>query len=113
VTGANGFVGEAVARRARQASWDVGVIIRSGESAHAIVGRSYAPRDIARVAEAFRPDAIVHAAGASSAMRSMSASAANYANTVEPFAALIEGLRMASARPRIVLVSSAAVYGNP
>jgi UDP-glucose 4-epimerase len=113
VTGANGFVGEAVARRARQSSWHVGVIIRSGTSAHAIAGHSYASQDIARVAEAFQPDAIVHCAGASSPLKSISAPSANYADTVAPFAALLEGLRMAAVRPRIVLVSSAAVYGNP
>ncbi len=113
VTGANGFIGEAVARCARRSNWDVGEIMRSGASAHVIVGQSYASQDIARAAEAFRPDAIVHCAGASSPLRSISAPAANYADTVGPFAALLEGLRMASVRPRILLVSSAAVYGNP
>ena len=112
VTGANGFVGEAVARRARQSNWDMGVIIRNGASAHAIVGRSYTSQDIAHVAEAFRPDAVVHAAGASSPLKSISDPSANHADTVGPFAALLEGLRMAST-PAVVLVSSAAVYGNP
>jgi UDP-glucose 4-epimerase len=113
VTGANGFVGEAVARRARDSDWDVGVIVRDGASPHAIVGRSYASQDIARVVEAFRPDAIVHAAGGASPLKSVSAPSESYADTVAPFAALLDGLRMASVRPRIVLVSSAAVYGNP
>ena len=113
VTGANGFIGEAVARRAAQSGWDVGVILRSGASARPVVGRSYSPRDITRAVDAFRPDAIVHAAGAASPMRSMSDAARNYADTVGPFEALLEGLRTASVRPRIVLVSSAAVYGNP
>ncbi|CAN5918917.1 N/A [soil metagenome] len=103
VTGARGFIGAATAA----ALETVGTrVIR--------VGASSTPDPL--TPEIFESlgsfDMIVHCAGGSSVAASVADPRADFAKTVEPFAALLEHVRTRSPSAGVVLLSSAAVYGD-
>lgn len=73
----------------------------------------YTPQEIAALIDASGADFIAHAAGPASVAASMDDTAADFAGSVELFLQVLEGVRLSSRRPRVVYLSSAAVYGNP
>jgi UDP-glucose 4-epimerase len=71
------------------------------------------PGLILPLVDRYSPDTIVHLAAPSSVSHSVRAPLADFDGHVMPTARLLESIRVAGARPRILLVSSAAVYGEP
>ena len=60
-----------------------------------------------------QPDVIVHAAGPASVAFSIEDPAADFEGTVTLLFGLLEAVRTCSPHSRVVILSSAAVYGNP
>lgn len=118
VTGVAGFLGRYVARHFAKQGWRV-------------VGFDEVPPENVRIADVeyirsqlpgthfeetlqtLAPDVCVHCAGRASVGLSMEAPAADYqGNTLLVFG-LLDALRRSAPRCRFLLLSSAAVYGNP
>ena len=120
VTGALGFIGGSVARRAaRQGHTVVGTsrvedpVPHGGAGFPILVADS--PRALASSVRAVAPDVIFHAAGRASVGASLSAPAEDFGGSVIPWQTLLEAVRGMDVdkRPRLIFPSSAAVYGNP
>lgn len=105
VTGGAGFVGSAV----------VDELCRAGDHVTvAGLGTTNDPLNARRLAEVITSsvDLIVHSAGSASVSASVTNPAGEHAKTVPVFAALLERVRSHAPNARVVLISSAAVYGN-
>ena len=103
VTGAHGFLGTYVARQLEEEGHRV---VRAGRPEQEIPSP-----ELDRLLSAERPELVVHLAGPASVPASVEDPAADFAGSVDVTAALLESLRPLGAR--FVLVSSAAVYGEP
>ena len=103
ITGGAGFIGATVAR-----------VLAAGGHAVEIAGTSVEldPLTPARIAALGTFDLAVHCAGGSSVAASVRDPDGDHAKTVPPFAALLAHVRAHSPAARIVLLSSAAVYGH-
>jgi UDP-glucose 4-epimerase len=119
LTGVAGFIGRHVARQFARAGWRVvGVDAVAPENAQLSAGTLYhrmqlPSAGLAELLRAVPPDACVHCAGRASVPFSMEDPAADFRdNTVLTFE-LLETLRTTAPRCRLLLLSSAAVYGNP
>lgn len=60
-----------------------------------------------------RPDVVVHAAGPASVPFSMAEPVADFTGATGPWISLLDAVRLNSPDSRVLLVSSAGVYGNP
>jgi GDP-4-dehydro-6-deoxy-D-mannose reductase len=103
VTGANGFVGLHLVRHLRAAGDDVVAVDRDVDVTDAGA--------LVRVLEAARPDAIYHLAALSHVGRSWDEPDAVRAVNVGGTAHVLEAARRAVPRARVLVVSSAEVYG--
>ncbi len=119
ITGVAGFLGRYAAREFLRADWRVsGLDMVAPENAALPPGVTYHRATLpgAALAEILRaesPDACVHCAGRASVALSMVEPSADFHdNTVLTFE-LFEALRRHAPRCRAILLSSAAVYGNP
>jgi UDP-glucose 4-epimerase len=103
VTGAGGFLGGYVVDEARRRGVDVvdpgSMRLPSSELAPFV-------RDAA-------PEYVVHLAAPASVAASIADPHADFVGCVDGTACLVDALRRGAPRARLVLVSSAAVYGNP
>jgi UDP-glucose 4-epimerase len=104
VTGGAGFIGSAVTRSLVARGFSVRVIGASSMS------DPLTPAGIAAALES-TPELVVHCAGSSSVAASVVDPSGEHAKTVPPFAALLAGVRERAPAARVVLLSSAAVYG--
>jgi UDP-glucose 4-epimerase len=117
ITGVAGFLGRYIAREFYREGWRViGVDDVPPENA---------PRDIefhrlhlpdpalATLLAGNPPDACIHAAGRASVAHSITEPAADFRDGVVLTFELLDALRRTAPRCRFVLLSSAAVYGNP
>lgn len=118
ITGVAGFLGRYAARHFAQAGWSVvGVDVVAPENVALSTG-NYHRVDLpsSRLGELIReiaPQACVHCAGRASVGLSMEDPAADFqGNTVLVFE-LLEALRRSAPTCRFLLLSSAAVYGDP
>jgi len=105
ITGGHGFLGSEIARQARDRGETV---VRMGRPEEEIPSPSFGRRlrDAA-------PDVLVHAAGPASVAQSVSHPEGDRAGSVDVLEAVL-GEAVGLARPpRIMLMSSAAVYGQP
>jgi nucleoside-diphosphate-sugar epimerase len=111
VTGASGFLAKAVASAAAARGWMVAGTSRrtlptfSGEVSH--------PSALASLIGRFAPDAVFHGAGPADVSRSVVAPREDFLANLQPLLELLETLRLAKSRARVVLPSSAAVHGDP
>lgn len=117
ITGATGFLGTEVARTCVEAGLRVlGIGHGAGPQDVALQTWVEADVDFDSVAELIRregaPDLVIHAAGGSSVKVAHDAPLSDFRRTVGGTAGLIEALRLHAPSARMVMVSSAAVYGN-
>ena len=119
ITGVAGFLGRATARQFARDGWRVvGVDVAAPENAQLNPGTMYhrmilPSAGLADLLRALPPDACIHCAGRASVPFSMEDPAADFRdNTVLTFE-ILETLRREAPRCRFLLLSSAAVYGNP
>lgn len=116
VTGAAGFLGSAVCAAARAEGSSVIGLVRSGELVRPIEGVAYRELDwsddaaVRAVLAAAGPERIVHCAGATPRAR-ISTSALYEANAGLVWR-LLEHVASEAPAARVVIVSSAAVYGS-
>lgn len=118
VTGALGFIGGSVARHAFERGHEVLGLARPEDPApHRAPGFPITHLDgsasLTSILAAHAPDAVLHAAGKASVGASMSAPGDDFEGSVLTFQALLEAVRASGLRPRVILPSSAAVYGDP
>jgi UDP-glucose 4-epimerase len=103
VTGANGFLGGYLVREARRRAVEV---IDSGSIRLPSI-------ELLALVERTAPDYVVHLGAPASVAASMANPHADFVGCVDGTACVIEALRRGAPKARLVLVSSAAVYGNP
>jgi UDP-glucose 4-epimerase len=105
VTGAAGFIGSRVASVFAAEGSDV---VRAGRPHQEIPSREFE-----RLFDEHYVDLVVHCAGPASVPASVADPSADRAGSVDVTRALIALLERQDPRPRLLLVSSAAVYGEP
>ena len=116
VTGSGGFVGGSFGRHAARAGHEVLGVGRASQpevgwpSLHAQADVSSS--DLAELIAAFRPDAVLHAAGAASVGASLARPLDDLRASVVTWANVLDSVRRSGARPLVVFPSSAAVYGD-
>ena len=119
VTGAAGFLGRHIVREMIRGGWDVlAVDSATPENAaipHGVIYRSLQlpSGQFSGLLKEYRPAACVHAAGRASVAASVSDPDADFVASVEVTQRLLSALRDFSTGCRTVLLSSAAVYGQP
>ena len=119
ITGAAGFLGKQIGQQFAQLGWKVvGVDILPPGSVQLSSGVRYvqiglpSPEFGALLQDA-QPDVCIHCAGRASVPMSMSDPAADFRdNTILTFE-LLDAIRRHAPKCRFILLSSAAVYGNP
>jgi UDP-glucose 4-epimerase len=120
VTGSSGFLGAHILRGLRLRGWTALEVPRAACLPHGTVsersGRSRSSCDPLRDLEAMlsrtRPYALVHAAGSASVPASMADPQADFESSALLLIRVLDSLRRNSPDCRVVMLSSAAVYGN-
>ena len=119
ITGIAGFLGRHICRHFAELGWRVaGVDHLAPENVQLGTGIRYAQLklpapELAAFVRALEPDATIHCAGRASVPLSLEDPAADFRdNTVLTFE-LLDLLRKQAPASRFVLLSSAAIYGNP
>ncbi len=119
ITGIAGFLGRHICRHFAELGWRVaGVDHLAPENVQLGPGIRYAQMklpapELAAFVRELQPEATIHCAGRASVPLSLEDPAADFhANTLLTFE-LLDLLRKEAPRSRFVLLSSAAVYGNP
>jgi UDP-glucose 4-epimerase len=118
ITGAGGFIAGHAARAFSAAGWRTIGAGRSDRHTQAPLFSSFERIDLndaaaaASLLDRVRPDAVVHLAAPSSVPQSMHSPLTDFHGQLLPAAHLFEAVRLSVPEARIVLVSSAAVYGN-
>jgi UDP-glucose 4-epimerase len=118
ICGAGGFIGRQCASAFQQAGWRV---FGAGRSRHPQQDHAfpYFPGDlgerdyVARTMSESQPDRVIFAAGPSSVRGSFADPCSDFAQQTLPMMRVLDGARGLPKRPGVLLVSSAAVYGNP
>lgn len=115
--GAAGFLGRAVVREFLPRGWEIiGADAAPGQNAPAGIAYeqiSLPSPGLADLIRRVQPEACVHAAGRASVALSMQDPAADFRDGVVVTFELLDALRLHAPACRTVLLSSAAVYGNP
>lgn len=120
IAGGGGFLGTATARLMASQGWKVvtlglgapqGAFVREGRVHHA---EGLIQRQLfhSAVAEHGKPDVIIHAAGGASVGRSWDDPRGDFNLSVGSTVEILDFIREEAPGARLVLVSSAAVYGN-
>ena len=119
ITGAAGFLGRHIAREFAQTGWkvsgvDVVAAENSGLGPNAEYTRLALPSPaFAELLQHTQPVALIHCAGRASVANSLTDPAADFCDGTVLTFEVLEALRVTAPRCRFVLLSSAAVYGNP
>jgi UDP-glucose 4-epimerase len=103
VTGAAGFIGSHLCARLEEDGYAVARVGR---------GCDRPAVDVATLAALGEPALVVHCAGGGSVGRSLAAPHDDFTDTVASLAEVLEHLRTRAPAARLVLLSSAAVYGH-
>jgi UDP-glucose 4-epimerase len=105
VTGAGGFLGAHVEAGLRAEGWDV---VGAGRPSISIPSESFT-----KLLRGTRPGVVVHCAGPASVPASLADPLADFSGSAGVLVALVGELAALEPAPRLVLLSSAAVYGEP
>jgi UDP-glucose 4-epimerase len=115
ITGGNGFLGFSVADYLVRAGNPVTGLTRRAQLPNRFTRLEY-PSSVEGLVDVIRrenPDCILHAAGAASVGDSWSAPAQDFVDSVGSWQALLEATHQSELKPKLFLLSSAAVFGNP
>lgn len=119
ITGAGGFLGGYAARAFAAAGWSCVGVGRSDPYGQATLYSSFHLSDlensdrVAALVERYEAGIVLHCAGPASVAASMARPQADLRDHITPIGNVLEGIRLAGGRTRFILISSAAVYGNP
>ena len=119
ITGAAGFLGRHITREFAQTGWKVsGVDVVAAENSGLGPNVEYTRLALplpafAELLQRTQPAALVHCAGRASVANSLTDPAADFRDGTVLTFEVLEALRLHAPRCRFVLLSSAAVYGNP
>ncbi len=122
VTGAGGFLGSYICRHFGSAHHAIAALGRVAvEDAIAprypglelLAGMTLPDPAFVRALASFRPDVVVHAASTARVAESVTAPYADFQASVDVCAFVLDALRQHAPRATFVLLSSAAVYGDP
>lgn len=119
ITGVTGFIGRALAIEGLErghAVFGIGSDSCRGEMPAGLAGETTMrlPDDgLLRHIEAFDPEILFHCAGSALPMRSFTAPAHDFTCSVPVVQNLLEAVRRGSPGTHVILLSSAAVYGQP
>lgn len=117
MTGSRGFIGSEIGQHAAAAGHVVLGVSRASQPAPGwLAGHrclDVVDADLAPLLDEFRPDAIVHAAGPASVGDSFVTPAASLRAAVLSWTNVLDSVRRSGSPARALLLSSAAVYGQP
>ncbi len=116
ITGVSGFVGPYLAKHLAASGFEVFGIDRSGKGVDGCVVDKCDVTDaavVAKVVKKVSPGFIFHLAGQSSVAKSWKEPELTWKVNVDGFKNLLDSVTAAGINPRILLVSSAEVYGIP
>jgi UDP-glucose 4-epimerase len=115
VTGASGFIGSAFCRSFRELGHSVTGVTRRPHVTPGFPVRviDYSVGAVADLVRELQPSVLIHAAGPASVGASMEDPGTDFSGSVLLFQRILDGVRRSELRPRVVFVSSAAIYGNP
>jgi UDP-glucose 4-epimerase len=119
ITGVGGFIGRYVARHFFQQGWSVIGIDNSPPENAPLANLSAYHRlqlphlELGTLLRDYSPHACIHCAGRASVGLSLSDPAADFYNSPVLTFELLNALRLNAPKCRFILLSSAAVYGNP
>ena len=121
ITGSSGFLGSAVASELAAAGCRVIGVDRNAptsvDGSATVVAEFHqlatSDSGFAEIVRRARPDAIVHCAGPASVQDSMRDPARDFLGATAPLLAVLDAVRRADAPCRVLLLSSAAVHGQP
>lgn len=114
ITGVSGHVGSAVAEEFLKRGWSVvGTSREKRRFSFPVIKTDYDIKDLIKIFDKHQPKLLVHTAGTANVGGSFNFPDKDYQGSVELFHNLLEGIRRSRIRPRVVFISSAAVYGNP
>ncbi len=122
ITGAGGFLGGYTANCFKGAGWQVIGLDRNADLSNHPANPhfdAFIQNDLSDVASILavltkhRPSACVHLAGPASVQASIDDPLRDFSNQTLPLYHFLEALRFSETPSRMLLVSSAAVYGNP
>lgn len=114
ISGISGFIGSHLARFQQTAGHAIfGLSRTSSHQEWQTFSWSETDEDLANILEKVRPDIIVHAAGNSFPQLSLAEPERDFEANVQTTVRLLEAMRSVELNARFVLLSSAAVYGEP
>ena len=119
ITGAGGFLAGHFAEAFSSSGWRTIGVGRTDPNRQAPRFASFDLHDVSDVErnvsilDRYAPDVIVHLAAPASVQQSIRNPLADVHGHVLPTAGLLESIRLAAIDTRVILISSAAVYGNP
>lgn len=119
ITGVAGFIGRYTAERFFKDGWQViGIDTSVPENAPlSSLSRYYSSKlpdeSIQNILKEYQPDALIHCAGRASVGYSVTDPVADFYSSPVLTFELLNSLRLHSADCKFILISSAAVYGNP
>lgn len=105
ITGANGFVGSALGKKLGEEGYTLTGLTR--------LNCDYSTATLTALIEDKRPDVLIHAAGNASVKQSFDAPDETRNSSVGLTANILQAVQNASRQPRLVFLSTAAVYGAP
>lgn len=113
-TGISGFIGGSFARFAARCGHEV---MGSGRSSNNCWSGLYTPitgsGELRTLIDDFRPDIVINAAGTASVGASVEDPLNDFRGSVQTCVEVLDAVRGSETRPLVVVLSSAAVYGNP